>query len=312
MRLKRSASVVVLPSILLCLLPAGLLAAADHKAAHHVPAARERWCDTPHHTGVIGYHGGVIAPTDARRAAAARRDRKGGIREVVPDKYQSRYREWKKEFLSTETGQQQWALFEKSEQLTLTIQVSRDNPKGAGTGQYKWDDQGKLVEATIVLGSSLHEGYPNPIYYPVMNSLMEQEPTYAGSGHTLAAAKIAHEFGHLTRTVEMDHALYELQNRLMPVYNKILLSNGRNTSDPQLVELAQQMGGTPVEIWEDREYWGETNAMLFLRDRFAEQDLGCSLFGRIKQSVNLYAKNYTERFLKVAQSSPSLNRCGWR
>jgi hypothetical protein len=311
MRLPRSASFVVLPSILLCLSPAGLLAADP--AAYHVPAARERWCDSPHHSKVISYHGGVSAATDTRRAAAARRaDRKGGIREVVPDKYRSRYLEWKKEFLSTETGQRQWALFEKSEQLALTIMVSRDNPKGAGTGQYKWDDEGKLVEATIVLGSSLHEGYPNPIYYPVMNSLMEQEPTYAGSGHTLAAAKIAHEFGHLTRTVEMDHALYELQNRLMPVYNKILLSNGRNTSDPQLVGLAQQMGGTPVEIWEDREYWGEANAMLFLRDRFAEEDLGCSLFGRIKQSVNLYAKNYTERFLKVAQSSPSLNRCGWR
>ena len=43
----------------------------------------------------------------------------------------------------------------------------------------------------------------------------------------------------------------------MPQYNKIFLSNGRNANDPRLIELAKQIGGTPVEIWEDREYWGK-------------------------------------------------------
>lgn len=295
MRSTRSASLFLLPSILLCLSPAGLLAAGS--------AARRD-------SRAIAYHGAV--PADARRAATSGKDKSSGIREVVPDKYKARYGEWKKEFLSTETGRAQWQSFEKSDRLTLTIMVTRDNAKGAGTGQYKWDDEGRLVEATIALGSSLHEGYPNPIYYPVMNSLMEQEPAHTSGGHTLAAAKIAHEFGHLTRTVEMDHALYELQNRLMPVYNQILLSNGRDTQDPRLVELAHQMGGTPVEIWEDREYWGETNAMLFLRDRFADEDLRCALFTRIRQSVDLYARNYADRFLKVAQTAPALDRCGWR
>ena len=55
---------------------------------------------------------------------------------------------------------------------------------------------------------------------------------------------------------------YKLENRLIPVYNQIQLSNGHNVSDPRLVDLARQMGGTPVEIWEDREYWGETNDVL--------------------------------------------------
>ncbi len=295
MRPTRSASLFLLPSILFCLACAGLLAARPAAARRDSP-------DTDHH--------GVI-PAEARRAAA-RVEKKGGISEVVPDKYRARYAEWKREFLSTETGRAQWATFEQNERLTLTIVVTRDNAKGAGTGDYKWDDEGRLVAATIALGSSLNEGYPNPIYYPVMNSLTEQESAHAGSGHTLAAAKIAHEFGHLTRTVEMDHAVYELQNRLMPVYNEILLANGRDTSDPRLVELAKQMGGTPVEIWEDREYWGETNAMLFLRDRFAKENLGCTLFSRISQSVNLYAKNYADRFHKIAETAPALDRCGWR
>lgn len=290
MRPTRSASLFLLPLTLLCLSPAALSAPRD---AHHGE-------------DFVARHA-----AEARRSAPGRRD-KPGVREVVPDKYRARYAGWKKEFLSTETGRAQWESFEKSERLALTVVVTRDNAKGAGTGQYKWDDEGRLVEATIVLGSSIHEGYPNPIYYPVMNSLTEQEPSHPSGGHTLAAAKIAHEFGHLSRTAAMDHAVYELQNRLMPVYNQILLSNGRDTRDPRLVELAGQMGGTPVEIWEDREYWGEANAMLFLRDRFADEELRCALFARIRQSVNLYARNYTDRFLKVAQTAPALDRCGWR
>jgi hypothetical protein len=70
------------------------------------------------------------------------------------------------------------------------------------------------------------------------------------------------------------------------------------------------MGATPVEIWEDREYWGETNAMIYLRDRFADDGFRCLLFSRIKRSLNLYAKGYEARFLNIAQSTPG-HRCGW-
>lgn len=293
MRSTRGVSLLLLPSLLLSLSPANAKATPRHEALHGEE--------------FVARHA-----AEARRAAASKKEKTGGIREVVPDKYRARYREWKREFLSTATGRAQWGSFEKNDRLTLTVVVTRDNARGAGTGQYRWDGEGRLVEATIVLGSSLHEGYPNPIYYPVMNSLTARETADASGGHTLAAAKIAHEFGHLTRTAEMDHELYELQNRLMPVYNEILLSNGRDTRDPRLVELAARMGGTPVEVWEDREYWGEANAMLFLRDRFAGQELGCTLFTRIRQSVNLYASNYADRFLKVARGEPSLDRCGWR
>jgi hypothetical protein len=97
----------------------------------------------------------------------------------------------------------------------------------------------------------------------------------------------------------------------MPEYNQIFLSNGRDARDPRLLELAQRMGATPVEIWEDREYWGETNAMLYLRDRFADDGFRCLLFSRIKRSLDLYAKGYEERFLNIAESLPSDRRCGW-
>lgn len=59
--------------------------------------------------------------------------------------------------------------------------------------------------------------------------------------------------------------------RLIPVYNSILLRNGYNIADPRLVALARQMGGTQIQLWEDREYWGEANAMLVLRDRISKE-----------------------------------------
>jgi YD repeat-containing protein len=235
----------------------------------------------------------------------------GGIKEVIPAKYSTRYLAWKKDFLSTQAGRDQWDIYAKNSEFTLTITVSRENAEGAATGKYRWDSSGKLVAATITLGSRLDNGYPNPIYFPVMNSLMSTESFVPISGNTLAATKIAHEFGHVIRTSQVDSHLYQLQALLIPQYNKIFLANGRKAADPKLVDLASQMGGTPVMIWEDREYWGETNAMLYLRDRITENDMRCSLFNRIRHSVDLYAKKYEKRFFDIAHASPSTKLCGW-
>lgn len=302
MRVSRVAPFVALLAFLFCLLPTGRLAAGNPvRAARSSDAAL-----------LASYHGTADADADARAVRPRADGKAGGIREVVPEKYAARYQQWKEEFLSTETGRRQWTAFEQDPQFTLTVVVSQENAHGGGTGKYRWDDSGKLVAATITLGSRMDEGYPNPIYFPVMNSLMPYASSHAVSGEVLAAAKIAHEFGHLIRTSQTDTALYQLQGQLIPVYNKILLSNGRDAGDARLVELARRMGGTPVEIWEDREYWGETNAMRYLRDRFTDEDLRCSLFNKIRQSVDLYAKSYGERFIQVAQSAPAPGRCGWK
>jgi len=105
--------------------------------------------------------------------------------------------------------------------------------------------------------------------------------------------------------------LYKLQLKLVPIYNKIFLSNGHNVNDPRLVEMAQQMGGNPVEIWEDREYWGEANAMVYLRDRFTDERMRCPIFSKIKHSVDLYAKSYEPRFREVLRATPNRKTCGW-
>ena len=236
----------------------------------------------------------------------------GGIREEIPDKYKKRYEEWKADFLSTDSGRQQWDAYAGNSQFLLTITMEPENRNGGATGKYKWDDSGRLIAATIVLGNSLDHGYPNPIYYPVQNSLAPYGSSFRIDGEVLAATKLAHEFGHVNRMSVTNSEMYRLQMQLIPVYNSILLRNGYKTNDPKLIALEQQMGGTPIELWEDREYWGEANAMLFLRDRFNKESLRCALFRRIERSVRMYASNYEDRFITIAQSTSNPDACGWQ
>lgn len=256
-------------------------------------------------SSTISYHG--VEPV----AGNARSDRGPGIKEDIPSKYVARYEAWKAEFLSTEIGREQWANFKSDPNFTLTITITRENAEGATTGAYRWNDQGRLVAATIALGIRLDEGYPNPIYFPVMNSLVPTESLSRIDGNTLAATKLAHEFGHVKRTSQVDSAVYQLQSQLIPQYNKIFLSNGRNAKDPRLVEIETKIGGTPVRIWEDREYWGEANAMVYLRDRFTDERMRCALFSKIRHSVDLYAKSYEPRFLEIVRATPNQKTCGW-
>jgi hypothetical protein len=250
-----------------------------------------------------GYHIAAIAPA---KPSVKPTSPSTGIREVIPDKFKSRYAEWKREFLATETGRRQWETYQQNTKCLLTITIARNERHGAGTGDFKWADSGELASATITLGFRIDEGYPNPIYYPVMNSLYRPDSPYGVDGNILAAAKIAHEFGHVNRMATTDGEMYRLQSQLIPQYNKILLSNGRNVRDPRLLELARRMGGTPVEIWEDSEYWGEANAMIYLGDRITKESFRCSLFNRIKQTVVLYADSYVDRFGQIAQSKSAL------
>ena len=247
-----------------------------------------------------------------RESYAASVASSGGIHEAIDDKYKTRYQQWKTEFLSTDIGRAQWEMYAHHPRLMLTITIAANNPQGAATGKYKWNESGELIAATIILGSQVDQGYPSSVYYPVMNALEPFESKQLIGGSVLAATKIAHEFGHVMKVASTSESLYRLQSQLVPIYNKIFLSNGYNVHDPRLVKLAQEMGGTPVEIWEDREYWGEANAMLFLRDRVAKEKFHCRLFGKIKQAVEEYAKNYEERFAEIAKAQGALYPCYWR
>jgi len=232
----------------------------------------------------------------------------GGIREDIPAKYRERYAAWKNELLSTDLGRQQWDNYGNNKSFILTITISSKHSQGAGTDKYLWNENGALVGATITLGRDLNDGYPDPIYYPVMNSLSSDMSSYSINGRILAAAKISHEFGHINQTAEGNKNLLLLQNRLMPVYTEIFLNNGRDMKDKKLVDLAKQMGGTPVEIWESREYWSEVNAMRFLQERIGKEDFYCYVFNKIKLNIETYAKDYEYRFDNSSLFTPP--RCG--
>jgi len=234
------------------------------------------------------------------------------LKEVIPTKYQKRYEEWKSEFLSTDIGKAQWEMYSHHPRIMLTITIGNTNNQGAGSGKYKWNEAGELVAATITLGNRIDQGFPTSVYYPVMNALEPFESAKLITGNTLAAAKLAHEFGHIMRISTTSQDLYSLQLQLVPVYNKIFLSNGHNVNDTRLVEIAKKIGGNPVEIWEDREYWGEANAMLFLRDRVEKEKFHCRLFAKIKRAVEEYAKDYEERFAEIAKEQGAIYTCGWR
>lgn len=229
----------------------------------------------------------------------------GGVKEDIPAKYQIRYDRWKAELLATDFGRQQWEKYASDKHFLLTITISSKKGKGAGTDKYLWDEAGNFVGATITLGDELNDGYPNPIYYPVMNSLSAGDTSYSISGKILAAAKISHEFGHVNQTASANRAFMQLQNSLMPVYTSIFLKNGRDTRDKKLVDLAEQMGGTPVEIWESREYWSEVNALRYLNERISKEEYHCFVFNKIKQNIETYAKEYEDRFDKQTGFSDS-------
>ena len=252
-----------------------------------------------------------IVPAAAATTAPAK-PASGGLHEEIDVRYRKRYEDWKNEFLVADFGKAQWELYDKHPHLKLTITINDKNKNGAGTGNYKWNDKGELVEATIYLGTRIDEGYPSKIYYPVMNSLETYEANQLLSRNVLAATKIAHEFGHVMKIAETSEELYKLQIKLVPQYNKIFLSNGHDVNDPRLTELAKEMGGNPVQIWEDREYWGEANAMLYLRDRVAKENFHCRLFNKIKRSVEEYAKAYEDRFTEIAKSQGVTYACSWK
>lgn len=240
---------------------------------------------------------------DGLKATIVKTPTDGGIREDIPDKFKERFAKWKEELLSTEFGRQQWESYANNKGFILTLTMSGKRGQGAGTDQYLWDESGNFVGATITLGAKLDKGYPDPIYYPVMNSLAPNDKFSSISGTLLAATKIIHEIGHVNQTAKSNRETLQLQNKLMPEYISIFLKNGRNTRDKELVELAEKMGGTPVEIWENREYWSEVAAMNYLKERISKENYYCYVFTRIKSNIETYAKDYEERFDQVSELS---------
>lgn len=228
----------------------------------------------------------------------------GGVKENVPTKYKERFARWKNELLSTDFGREQWNKYAENKSFVLKIVVVGDRGHGAGTDNLKWNEEGKLVGATITLGSDIESGYPNAIYYPVLNSL-KPDSTKEIEGTILAATKLAHEIGHVNQALAADMKFLQLQHKLTPIYNSIFRKNGLKANDQQLIELAEEMKGTPIEIWEGREYRSELNALLFLSERIGKERYFCDVFKRIRQNVEAFAGPWEKQFIAQPEFAAS-------
>jgi hypothetical protein len=135
---------------------------------------------------------------------------------------------------------------------------------------YEWD-AGKLVGATITLGSEINSGYPGQQYYPVLGGFaFTRQPWEERPDYILAAAKIAHEFGHIDHIANSNGDDFQMQNELSEVYVTKLKSNGYDVNDPVLKELAGRIGGIPEEINGQREFWAETYSLHFLLEKLSD------------------------------------------
>ena len=240
--------------------------------------------------------------TEADHDAGTVRGEQTGIKEIVqPDAWQ-RYQNWKDELLSTDFGRAQWNQYALRKDFLLTIIVSDDRKSGAGTDGFEWDDRGNLIAARITLGRNLDRGYPDPVYYPVMNALAAYDGTYQIDGDILASTKLIHEIAHVNSTSQANAKLFQRQNKLMSSYNNLFLRNGYNTQDPRLVELAEELGAKPIEIWEDREYQSEAVAMRYLMERMHREWFYCYVIGRMKRNIADYARGYQDRFGAIVDS----------
>ena len=215
-----------------------------------------------------------------------------GIKEVIPDKYEKRYLRWKAEYLSTDAGREQWQAYSGRTDFLLTITVSSELKQGAESGGYEWDESGRLISATITLGDEIDKGYPTSINYPVTCSLAPGNLPGRLNGTILAAAKIAHEFGHVNNTAAKDANLYQTQNRLILEYQQIFKSNGFDADDPRLAEIVRQLGDTPTRISQEREYEAEANVVSYLREKFSEGGQGDSLPKPIERAINSFYRSY--------------------
>jgi hypothetical protein len=218
-----------------------------------------------------------------------------GIREEIPARYRARFEKWKTELLTTEFGRTQWETYARDTQFVLTIRITEDRGKGAGTDKFQWDGDGRLTGATITLGADLDGGVPPPTYYPVLNALSPELGVPAIHPSVIAAAKLSHEIGHVEQAGRMTSGSLQLESRLVPKYVEIFLHNGLDPNDNRLLALRDQLGGTPTELWQDREFNSEVVALRYLAERLASDDI-CRVLRKVRGNLNEYGQTFESRF----------------
>jgi len=214
----------------------------------------------------------------------------------LDEKYRNRYEDWKKAFLSTKAGQVQWDKYANDKNFTLNITLTDRGSdlknQGAETGNYAFDKSGTVVGATITLGNNIGGGVAGPSSdYPVQSSLTNAD------AHTIAAAKIAHEFGHVEDARAQGTIFYQ-QEMVLDTYRSRqdqLTAQGASPqargNDPALQRIAQQFqtqfGMTMDQLGNAREIRAERATLPYLRDRY-----GKDMPSEVKSAIKRFEKEH--------------------
>jgi hypothetical protein len=177
--------------------------------------------------------------------------------------------------LSTAEGQKLWNKYHDDKNFILNLNVtdrgSDNKNKGAETGDYKFDDKGNMTGATITLGNNIGGGIGSPPSdYPVSSTLEGSD------AHTIAAAKIGHEFGHVEYNRSLGHLFYE-QQQVISQYNekrqdeltRLNATAAQRGSDAALQRISQQFerqfSATMETVRNQRELGAERTAIPVIR-----------------------------------------------
>ncbi len=221
------------------------------------------------------------------------------LAENIDPKFKERYEKWKAEYLSTEEGRRTWARFAENPEFNLTLRMSEAEEKqvpaadrGAArqgarvdVNTYQWDASGKLVGATIVLGSQLGSNYPSSTNYPVTSSL-EARRDHPGDrsvgGNVLAATKLAHELGHLESKVNMTpEELRDYREKLeLSEKKRQLYEQTHDIQHPDIRAIDQKLGSF------EEQRRREEHAAEAAAARFLEERLGDKMPDRVRDAID--------------------------
>jgi RHS repeat-associated protein len=206
------------------------------------------------------------------------------------------YQKWKKAFLATKSGREQWDKYDKDRSFTLKITMGENSggKQGAQTKDYVFNADGKLTGATIVLGTEFAQNAPSGDNYPVSSSLTPTaDHAYDISREARAVAFLGHEFGHVGDAQRIGGAEWQRQNDLLSQSKAGFERYGQgwfNRSEYQ--QIVSGLGATPVEINHQREVRAERTAIPIIQDYFSKGAGHGDIPKRVQQAIQNYQKSH--------------------
>jgi RHS repeat-associated protein len=209
------------------------------------------------------------------------------------------YQKWKTALLATKAGQAQWDKYANDHSINITITMGENTggKYGAETTS-TFDSNGKLIGASIVLGTKFAEKAAAAGDYPIGSKLTSDDPNggYSVSREARAVFFLSHEFGHVEDAQKVGGAVWGRENALLTENLAGFKKQGQawfNSSDYQ--KLLTQCGCKNLnEIHGQRELRAEGYAIPTMKDYYAKHAGHGSMPKRVKQAIQNYGKAHPQ------------------